>query len=168
MPKSQLLQDEAAKPASPVEGPCVDVNDSLSEARNLPLPRSESELELESPPRIGKALKRNVSFASIEIRHHSVVIGDHPCCSMGCPLALGWEYADGDALPVDEYEASRSPRRSRQELRTTCEERRQLLLDEYSEGEIRLALRKLHRERSCSAKLSERMSKSFFCDQHEV
>jgi len=108
--------------------------------------------------------KKSVSFASLDIREYNIVIGDHPCCTMGCPLSLGWEYSESSSLSLDQYEATRSPRRNRRDLRTTCEQRRQILSEdgEVSELEMRRAQRKLHRARSCSAKLCERMNASFF------
>jgi hypothetical protein len=109
--------------------------------------------------------KKSVGFASIDIRRHSIVIGDHPCCTMGCPLSLGWDYSDAVAQTLEQYEATRSPRRTRRDLRTSHEERRAMLADEHSDGEIRRAARKLHRERSCSARVCERVSESFFREQ---
>jgi hypothetical protein len=38
--------------------------------------------------------RRRVSFAdNIQVRTHSIVLGDHPCCTL-LPLTLGWEYND--------------------------------------------------------------------------
>merc|ERR1712032_778697 len=68
-----------------------------------------------------KSRRRNskVNFSNILIREYDIVIGDHPCCTMGCPLSLGWEYSDRKAVTtIDEYEANRPPRRSRNNLKT--------------------------------------------------
>lgn len=119
--------------------------------------RTESEIDL-------NATKRSVSFCNVEIRNHCIVIGDHPCCTMGCPLTLGWDYTDAATVTLETYEATRAPRRTRAALRTSQEERRTMLADEHSDGEIRRAQRKLHRERSCSARLCERMTESFFAE----
>jgi hypothetical protein len=121
------------------------------------------EIELGGEKRIQKRTScKRVSFTDIKIRSHNIVIGDHPCCTMGFPLSLGWEYTDADSLSLDKYEAKRSPRRTRRELRTSCEERRLVVSDDLSADEIRSAQRKLHRERTSSARLCERMSDSFF------
>lgn len=164
--KQHSLPDEATKP---VTGP-TDV-DCLEPSLAMPHAASEPDLQrvAKDEERIKKGHKKNVSFANIEIRRHNVVIGDHPCCTMGFPLALGWEHEEADVqLPLEDYEAARTPRRSRQQLRTTCEERRELLNGSQSDQEIRRASRKLHRERSCSAKLCERVSEKFFGEEGTV
>jgi hypothetical protein len=112
-----------------------------------------------------KTHRRAVTFSNIEVRQYEITVGDHPCCTVGCPLTLDWEYSASTKQSVEQYEAHRTPlRRSRSELRTTWEERRQILLSEadVSDQELRKANRKLHRARSCSAKLCEKMSESFF------
>jgi hypothetical protein len=110
----------------------------------------------------GKGHKKSVSFSSLEIREYEVVIGDHPCCSRGVPVSLGWEYSEAGPLNLDEYEEGRSPRRSRFDLRTSSEERSDILSDVASQGDLRRAQRKMHRVRSCSAKLAERVNAKFF------
>jgi hypothetical protein len=156
----QQSPEVATKPVGHIEGLCLEMEEILASD----FLRTESEREFVDESRI-KGNSKKVSFASIKIRSHCVVIGDHPCCTMGFPLALGWDYTDAKSLSLDKYEASRCPRRTRRELRTTCEERRLVLTDEHSDGEIRRAQRKLHRERSSSARLCERMSESFFREQ---
>jgi hypothetical protein len=106
--------------------------------------------------------KKSVSFSSLEIREYEVVIGDHPCCTRGVPLSLGWEYSDAGRLNVDDYEEARSPRRSRVDLRTSSEERCEILSDVATQHDLRRAQRKMHRVRSCSAKLCERVNAKFF------
>jgi hypothetical protein len=109
-----------------------------------------------------KGHKKSVSFSSLEIREYKVVIGDHPCCTRGVPLSLGWDYCEGGTLDLDAYEEGRSPRRSRVDLRTSSEERSEILTDVASQEDLRRAQRKLHRVRSCSARLCERMNARFF------
>ena len=99
-----------------------------------------------------------VSFGILKIRSHSVILGDHPCCSAGCPLELGWEYQSETEVSVDEYETSRAPRRNSREMLTTWRERRELL-SEYTDGDVRRATRKLQR-----SKRSTRDLTSFFVD----
>lgn len=69
-------------------------------------------------------------------------------------------------IAVDRYEATRSPRRNREELKTSREERRSRMLQEgqVSDLEMRRVERRLYRERSCSAKLCHRANESFFCN----
>ena len=105
--------------------------------------------------------KKSVAFGDVRTRCYNVVMGDHPCCTTGCPLSLGWEHSPASTVSVDDYEATRSPRRTRDDLRTTWDERRSLLCD-VSDGEVRSQARKLHRERSCQRKNRTRTCAAFF------
>ena len=105
--------------------------------------------------------RKSVTFGDVFTREFLVVMGDHPCCTTGCPLSLGWEHSQTPSVSVDDYEASRTPRRSKDDLRTTWDERRSMLSD-VSDGEIRSAGRKLHRERSCQRKNQTRACAAFF------
>lgn len=112
---------------------------------------SSPDLQFPIPPDEATATKKHVSFTSLEIRNYNIVIGDHPCCVMGCPVTLGWDYAPAKRLSVDQYEAGRvGVRRNRSELRLTCDERQKILQSCTSEVELRKASRKLHRSRSCT------------------
>lgn len=107
--------------------------------------------------------RKQVSFSNLEIREYSITVGDHPCCVSGCPLSLDWVYEKTNTDSIDHYEAIRPPRRSRAKLRTSDEERWFRLEESgYSDLELRRIRRKLHRERSCSAKVCERESETFF------
>lgn len=107
--------------------------------------------------------RKAVSFTHLDFRTYNVTIGDHPCCMGGLPITLDWDYVEEGVLPIDQYESERNPRRSRAELRKTCEERHQILVEDgHSEEELRRAQRKLHRSRSCSAKLCNKVKDSFF------
>lgn len=110
--------------------------------------------------------KKNVSFGALDIREYSVTIGDHPCCTSGFPLTLDWEYEDAGTIPIDTYEENRCPRRGRAQLKITPEQRCEILAEDgHSDDDMRRAQRKLHRARSCSAKLCERVNASFFQEQ---
>jgi len=117
-----------------------------------------------------KKLERNLSFHSVEIRPYSQVLGDHPCCSAGPPISLGWEY-DPNAVTVqqvDEYETNREPRRSRKDMKLDCEERKKILSSvtvpastadgcatettAYTSQDFRRAERRLYRERRVSSR----------------
>lgn len=117
-----------------------------------------------SMSRRGSLIARKVCFASVEVREYTVTIGDHPCCTQGCPLSLDWEYRQGQVTTVEAFESTRATkRRHRNCLRTSWEERRDILSQEsISEWEIRKAQRKLHRARSCDSRLCEKMSDAFF------
>jgi hypothetical protein len=107
---------------------------------------------------------KRVSFTALQVREYTICVGDHPCCQVGVPISLGWEYEDkGVIASLDDYELMRCPRRHRVELRKTAEERRQMLVNAGApEEELRKAQRQLQRARSSSAKLSERMNETFF------
>mmetsp|Transcript_8917 Transcript_8917/g.12338 ORF Transcript_8917/g.12338 Transcript_8917/m.12338 type:complete len:209 (-) Transcript_8917:169-795(-) len=80
----------------------------------------------ESRPRSEKS--KSVSFGSLQTREYNVILGDHECCTEGPPLSLGWNYTPNPTVPLDDYERSRAPRRSRRELRQRGDIRRDILL----------------------------------------
>jgi hypothetical protein len=48
-----------------------------------------------------KSSSKRVSFSnSLQIRTHSIVLGDHPCCR-SLALELGWEYDDTELVNMD-------------------------------------------------------------------
>lgn len=104
---------------------------------------------------------KSVAFGDIHTRSYSLVLGDHPCCSMGCPLSLGWEYKPVPDISLDEYEATRCPRRSKTEMLTTWQERRDMLAD-VPDDEVKRAQRKFHRERCNQRKVQTRVCAAFF------
>lgn len=81
--------------------------------------------------------KSVVSFGNCEVRSYAQVLGDHPCCSEGCPIQLGWSYTREESMKVDDYERcyhtvegdlKAQKYTSLQELRLTPEERRSILI----------------------------------------
>lgn len=78
-----------------------------------------------------------VQFSTIEIRSYNVTIGDHPCCTVGCPITLDWDYNiyHTNDLSIDEYEILKQNYcltvygcTKRYDLRISPEERVELLL----------------------------------------
>lgn len=138
-------EDPAASDADLVE---VDLNQSLAS------------LTIKSP---SSSIQKKVSFTELHIREHQVILGDHPCCTVGLPVTLGWEVQQESSVSLDDYEATRCRRRSRHEMRLSFEERR-LILSDYSEEDVRRVQRKLHRERRCSG----RAKRQFFSQQDAV
>ena len=59
---------------------------------------------------------RRVSFSTIEIHEHAMIMGNNPWTSHGCPLEIDWEEVGNYSLNLEEYEESRPPRRIRDEL----------------------------------------------------
>eukprot|EP00559_Dactyliosolen_fragilissimus_P006331 CAMPEP_0184856108 /NCGR_PEP_ID=MMETSP0580-20130426/1284_1 /TAXON_ID=1118495 /ORGANISM="Dactyliosolen fragilissimus" /LENGTH=249 /DNA_ID=CAMNT_0027350927 /DNA_START=289 /DNA_END=1039 /DNA_ORIENTATION=- len=73
--------------------------------------------------------KPRVSFSTLEIRTYESIIGDHPCCTSGPPISLGWHYDPSATieLNIEDFEKRQSIRRHRSELRLSCMERREFL-----------------------------------------
>jgi hypothetical protein len=50
---------------------------------------------------------RRVQFSTtLEVRTHSIVLGDHPLCS-ALPVELGWEYDDTERIDLGLYELNK-------------------------------------------------------------
>lgn len=75
--------------------------------------------------------RKTVKFGSIEVRQYEIITSDHPGCSAYFPLSLGWRYAENYPIAIDQYEENRSSRRSKADLRQSCEERRNMLAGSY-------------------------------------
>uniref|UniRef100_A0A7S4RLD2 Uncharacterized protein n=1 Tax=Ditylum brightwellii TaxID=49249 RepID=A0A7S4RLD2_9STRA len=72
-------------------------------------------------------LKKSVSFSHLNVREHSIALGDHPCCSKGPPVSISWEYNEYDSIDIEMFEMHRGQRRSREELVLSSRERRRIL-----------------------------------------
>ena len=107
--------------------------------------------------------KKHVSFAALHIRNHSVILGDHPCCTVGLPITLDWTVESEISVDLEAYEATRERRRSRPEMILSVDDRHALLSD-MPEGDLRRVQRKLHRERRCSG----RAKNMFFSSDEEL
>lgn len=81
-----------------------------------------------------KQERKTVSFQSLEIRTFHRVLGDHPCCNTGLPITFGWNPVEESKIHLEEYETSRSPRRSRHALRMNDEVRRNMLTQDENES----------------------------------
>uniref|UniRef100_A0A7S2HF07 Uncharacterized protein n=1 Tax=Helicotheca tamesis TaxID=374047 RepID=A0A7S2HF07_9STRA len=110
----------------------------------------------------------SVSFSLVKIREHSIVLGDHPDCSEGPPLSIGWEYNEKENLDIGSYESQRGKRRTRYELILSCKERRTILskivglsAKEIVAAEIEVMKAKEQREKAAKLKLSEKASRVF-------
>lgn len=102
-------------------------------------------------------LKRNVSFASLEIRSYNVTLGD-AATSNGPPVSLDWQYdPQSQVIEIDTYENHKTPR-SRQELVMPASHRKYLLMREagFTRSEIQRAMD----EAKMTAKRRERTKKT--------
>ena len=96
------------------------------------------------------AMKPSVSFSNLQIREYDVTLGDHPSCSFGPPVSLGWDYQDAHVVPLEKYEKARSnkfPRRKSPQLRLSYNVRKYLLLKTagYTKAELREAMKEVER-----------------------
>lgn len=121
---------------------------------------SSTEGSIVSPPPYPIASRmKTVTFGELRIRHHSVILGDHPFCSSGCALELAWDHNDETVVPLEEFESNRAPRQSRAEMRTTWQERREML-SELSDRDIRLNCSRIQRSRRVKGDLSSFFTQS--------
>ncbi|CAB9527780.1 expressed unknown protein [Seminavis robusta] len=105
---------------------------------------------------------KHVGFDRVQVRLYPIVLGDHPFCSTGCPIALGWKFSKEEKMKVDEYEASRPKRAGLEDLRISGEERNQLL-SRYSEMEKQRVERDIYlaRRRRRRAQLANRFMMAY-------
>lgn len=95
------------------------------------------------------AMKKRISFGTINIREHAQTIGDNPSCSYGTPVQLDWESNDLEELNVEDYEAHRSTTRTKKELYLNHFQRINLLkLNGFSTNEIKETKRQVSKVRN--------------------
>lgn len=99
-----------------------------------------------------KKTDSRLSFASIEIREYSRVLGDNPSAT-GPPISLEWVHHFEATINIDEYEKARPARRQFSHLRMGAQYRKELLKTSlgYTEDEIEVVLqqtKKIQRSRS--------------------
>ena len=136
------------------ETPCLSSLDKENLVSSTTLSSSSSQAKT---GRRNSHKKKSVSFGTVNIRCYEVILGDHPCCSTGCPLSLGWIYQtsstatteDNETTPalvvkssratttVDEYETRRAGcRRGMRDLRLTWMERRDRILWQHHQKSL--------------------------------
>jgi hypothetical protein len=102
-----------------------------------------------------KKPEKSVSWGSLEMHSHQVLLGDNPSVSAGYPITIGWKKDASQALSVDDYESGLAGRRSRRELAIPRNVREDWLLElGYSRAELRKAhtdVLKVKRDRKASA-----------------
>jgi hypothetical protein len=83
------------------------------------------------------AMKRRISFGTIQIREHSRTMGDNPSCTYGTPIQLDWDYEELEDIKVEDYEIFRPSTRSKQQFHLNHFQRRNLLkLNGFSSVDI--------------------------------
>ena len=124
-----------------------------------PLVESLEDEQVEEEPSLAKCRrsssskhmpKKSVSFSTVNIREHQVIVGDHPCTADSLPLSLGWAHAEeSHVMDVDTYEIIRtSHRRCRSDMQLTFLERKNILkrVGGLSERDIMHEQRRAFRE----------------------
>lgn len=148
--------------------------DSINEIKNLnggeltfqstDTTTQEAKFAVESPdndvPRQSK-----VRFSEIQIREYDRIIGDHPECAVGPPLAIGWDYESKEITSVDSYEATRPPRRKTGHLALTSITRKNMMMNRFgfTEEEIKKGGKgnqKIRKQREASRHLSPRRERT--------
>eukprot|EP00429_Kryptoperidinium_foliaceum_P001090 CAMPEP_0176009840 /NCGR_PEP_ID=MMETSP0120_2-20121206/4458_1 /TAXON_ID=160619 /ORGANISM="Kryptoperidinium foliaceum, Strain CCMP 1326" /LENGTH=201 /DNA_ID=CAMNT_0017342649 /DNA_START=216 /DNA_END=818 /DNA_ORIENTATION=+ len=91
--------------------------------------------------------KRRVRFGGVSVRTFPQILGDHPYCSMGCPLELDWQYSkeEEESLPLkdDDETTTLCPK-------LTPEERLAILQASTTPSQLRKACRRKSRHNSKS------------------
>jgi hypothetical protein len=57
--------------------------------------------------------KSAISFGSVKIRTHNLILGDNPAVSQGLPLALAWDHEESMSFSFDDFEEIRETRPKR-------------------------------------------------------
>lgn len=106
---------------------------------------------------------KHVRFSTASARVYPQVLGDHPYCSVGCPLELGWKYCKEETLTISDDSSEDSSNNNSWCYRLTAEERLAIVQPHYSEQEVRKACRRRNRH-CCDSLRSQRkkLQKEFF------
>lgn len=100
-----------------------------------------------SPPCKQVSFAPRISFDYCEVRRYSQTIGDNPSCSYGTPISLDWDYEETVRTDLDQYEASKGPRKPLRGILLNYYQRREILIYRmgYSEEEVENAEKQANR-----------------------
>lgn len=188
--------DDRAKTSTAPSMPSTESagNDWLSQSERVKPSKATTDAQsdrLSLSDRPPRGHRRHVTFACVQIREYSTILGDHPCCPSGPPLSLGWTLEREDSIEFEEYERVRVPRRAQTKggIKLSGDARRDILSgllvvppaaaseegcgssssDEgeqtrvYSSRELRMAERRLMRDRAGSnSRQHRKMNDRFF------
>lgn len=136
-PTMEADSERAVEPSPPTAGTPPKNKSTSATPTNTPVKSVNSShtplQHLQSTPtrRQEQPTKKRVTFSSLQIRGYSQVLGDHPCCTNGPPISLGWKYMyQEDFHDLAVYERRRPPRRTRRQLKMSCQVRRDILLQQ--------------------------------------
>uniref|UniRef100_A0A7S2VC07 Uncharacterized protein n=1 Tax=Entomoneis paludosa TaxID=265537 RepID=A0A7S2VC07_9STRA len=114
-------------------------------SRSVPVESLRASSSTIAAPSVPPGQRKRVSFQSIEVRGYDQTLGDHPCVSYGPPIGLDWNYQEYGNFDIEEFEATRGPRRKLRHMMLNYYQRIALLTHflGISEAEIQEA------ERTC-------------------
>ena len=107
--------------------------ESLQEQTTTPMDDPQQATVVVSPsclcddPFLPHNHNKSVRFDTVEIHEHASILGCNPGGTGGPPLTICWRVLRTQILPLDDYEATRGPRRSDLFLRSSQAERVRLL-----------------------------------------
>jgi hypothetical protein len=106
--------------------------------------------------------KKQLTFGDVTIYEHPMKLGNHPSCSVGAPVEIGWDCQDTDVQDLDMYEFFRRTERrhGRKALMIPVQERGRILLQAgytiHEIGEAACEVEKVRKQRAESLKESPR------------
>ena len=109
--------------------------------------RSGSSLRRSSPRKEQNDcdVKRSVSFSTVQIHEHRMVLGDNPSVSRGLPVALDSKAIRTINRTIDEFEDESPHRRNKKELRLSNHHRQHLLVQGgHSDESFRRVSEEIH------------------------
>ena len=100
-----------------------------------------------APPCKQVSFAPRISFDYCEVRRYSQTIGDNPSCSYGTPISLDWDYEETVRTDLDQYEASKGPRKPLRGILLNYYQRREILIYRmgFSEEEVENAEKQANR-----------------------
>jgi hypothetical protein len=97
-----------------------------------------------------------VTWSTVEINSHEVILGDHPGVSSGPPVTIKWTAFESVELTVEEYEERHPPHRSYRDLSIPRHLRQRWLRNQgYTRQELKIAaqaVKKTKKRRRSSAR----------------
>ena len=111
--------------------------DTTSQRRGILRCRTQTESLSTSFDTMSETDERKVSFATVQIHEHPMVLCDNPGGLSGPPLSLDWKAQACYEIPLDKYEKNRPERRNKHELALPDVIRIEILRNSgYSRSEI--------------------------------
>lgn len=142
------------KASSPTHHSCKTKPTNSMSPRDRPASDSDESSSVSLPQHQHKKERKSVQFAAVKVREYNRIVGDHPDAT-SVPISIGWDFVEGPATPLDEYESTRPSRR--RNLRLSTVTRKNLLVnvfqvDEKEISEADSKIKRIRRQRESSNK----------------